>query len=1612
MNMSSAELILSNLTRNSIESWVIYLKSDLQIAQNCKIARETLLEKLCDTKLFSPEIVAAFKDHPPDRKYPVADTDPEKIVLYKNILNALLGMEQALKRLEEFNINPDQYYLTMGTKALEVVKTSVNEIYESIQLINQSKAGVQSIVNPIFTLITPQIIQLQNKMHNLSIGESESRGAELAGAINILPNEEHKDKDISLEIISTFTYSLPQYVDLLQELTTPKATKLSSVHKEKLQAQAQIMKEKLKNLSDAQLGSAAYHSANVLTRLLALSTEVLNKSGPALVTAYDRAVLELNNIRHEVIPTLVIELERTQQNAGLSEGALINTLIPKINYFYATVANSIISYVADPANMVQQAQAVLNSIPLKAMRKLVGDKNKIASSNSTLNSQNLPVLFDAEALYKIEYERRTRLRTAKIQQDNQTIVDTAKQFFNNLDALTNEQYFTDLLYVAADKKVELWRDYLLIRSHIQATNPDIDRFLIYALDPQNSKISTLTTITEAISNPTEAINNINTALGAIGDALMDIYYQHLWGIKPETTLSIPIIKQMQEDIASLARLAKRQIAAVLACKDGVITHIYQERAQGAFDQVHINRASDYAHEHYHTSKPTSGPTILLLAHQVQALNLQITTAENSGIEITSKIINLTEAENGLKEFYDLLDAVDDIQANITGLAEEQKEPLRKAYQKFQVYFLSSACDYGTLAKRQELNDRIVNSLNELTLIQQAQNTALLKKPKLNKQVLMAMKSDLKENLQETKANLIQVRNEIIDADLKAKPKIPNASDNSKDTSLFESIRSLELSAKLDKFIQKTLFTHLQTKLSPKVFQELFGAATSLNDIKLPYTNIYLDGPEVQRYKQLINALYQLHQGLKKIESFEDYSNEDMLSGKGLFIWTVLDTIGNNLGYTYFHLNQLSADPELNRIFNQGLEILKPITDNQLIASYLPFSLENFATSKAITINAVDEWKKQQEIVQSVLQGKELPKKPKAPEKIKKQHLHSGKDYSETEEAKINKTLLDTLGGFINYLVPQEFIPSFLKKDKPTTPTQIDTIANYIYSIIPNELRSMTEEEPVIAEEDEELVVVRTPQEDVGHKMQLFVHAVSKVTQANPYAHQRFVNTMIEFEQQLSKITKLGKEATLKKLESLEKLATDVLEISDELEVQFGYRAGSFSEPIYKRFHEFYDALVLNLNIDESIKTKLFTQGSKTTIKRLNKARIDFLTSGPNISEATKIVTAFDEFEKLLDDYFVIDFANRENEFLEKYQKLQPYLFRINPSYDMHYFFRPLKTPNDFLAAYDEIILLQPQIIKLAERGEKSNSITKELHADRIAYLEGLIELEASQTKQREKYLQLKQLVSQQLKNTPELVNAIGTEYIDIFINQVLNELKDLPNDTLTAPKIAETLKSKKALIAGYSFLKVIVQATNKLIKQEEILYEKDAINLGRIEKMEALNEYRIKLLKIRLPTDVNGDTVLNLFSKNSSFKSIDTLNKEYDALIKGHAILDKMHHRLVNLYNPTKHDLDKITYINTLKTMLSSNVQDLPTRFKNVLEFTQKPENTSIINDTIPEELSLYTSFRRTISAFFNIKIHWMFWKEADNDHELELTTGLEEIKKTLKSFNPGDEGASGPPIL
>ncbi|MFA6302148.1 MAG: hypothetical protein WC627_03335 [Legionella sp.] len=1610
--MSSAERILSIITRKSIESWVIYLKADLQIAQNCKTARETLLKILCDTKLFSPEIVTAFKDHPPNRKYPITDTDPEIIVLYKNIVNALLAMEQALKRLEEININPDQYYLTMGTKALGVVQNSVNEIYEAIQLINQSKAGVQSIVSPIFTLLTPKIIQLQNKMHSLSSGVSENRAMDLAAAINILPNEEHKDKDTSLEIISTFTYTLPQYLDLLQELVAPKATKLSSVHKEKLQAQAQIMKEKLKNLSDAQLGSAAYHSANVLTRLLALSTEVLNKSGPALVTAYDKAVLELNNIRQEVIPALVIELERAEQNAGLHEGVLINTLIPKINYLYATVANSIVSYVADPANMVQQAQAALNSIPLKAMRKLVGDKNKITYSNSTINSENLPILFNAEALYKIEYERRTRLNAAKILQNNQKIVDTAEQFFLSLDALTKEQYFTDLLYVEADKKILLWHDYLLIRPHIQATNPDIDRFLIYALDPKNTKTSTLTTITSALSNPTEAINNVTNTLDAIGTAFMDIYYQHLWGIEPETTVSIPIINQMKDDFASLISLGKNTIAAVVACKTSVITHIYQEHAQGVFDQAHINRASNYAYEHYHTSKPSSEPTILLLAHQVQALKLQITDSENSGVAITSKIIDLTEAEKGLNEFYHLLRDIDDIQANISGLAGEQKEPLRKAYQKFQAYFLSSACDYGTLAKRQELNDRIVNSLNELTLMQQAQNTALLKKPKLNKQVLMAMKSDLKENLQEIKTNLIQVRNEIIDADLKAKPKTPIATDNNKDNSLFESIRSLELSIKLDKFIQNTLFTHLQTKLSPTVFKELFGAATSLNDIKLPYTDMYLDGPEVQRYKQLINALYQLHQGLKKIEHFEDYSNEEMLSRKGLFIWTLLDTIGNNLGHTYFHLHQLSADPELNKILNQGLEILKPITDNQLIKSYLPLSFESFATSKTKTINAVDEWKKQQEIVQTVLQGKELPKKSNAPETIKKQQLHSGKDYSETEEAKANKTLRDTLSGFINYLVPQEFIPSFLKKDKPTTPTQIDTIANYIYSIIPNELKSMTEEEHTITEEDEELVVVTTPEEDVNQKMRLFVHAVSKVTQANPYAHQRFVNTMIVFEQQLSKITKLGKEATLKKLGSLEKLATDVLEICDELEVQFGYKAGSLSEPIYQRFHQFYDALLLNLNIDESIKTKLFTQGSKTTINRLNQARIDLLTSSPEHSEAKKIVTAFNEFEKLLDDYFVIDFANRENEFLEKYQKLQPYLFQINPSFDMHYFFRPLKTPNDFLAAYDEIILLQAPIFKLAERSEKSNSITKELHAERIRYLEKLMELEASQAKQREKYLRLKQFVGQQLKNTPELVNAIGTEYMDIFINQVLNEMKDLPNNTLTASKIAETLNSKKALIAGYSFLKVIVQETNKRIKQEEMLYEKDAINLGRIEKIEALNEYRIKLLRIRLPINATGDTVSNLLSKNSNFKSIDTLNKEYDALIKAHAILEKMHHRLANLYNPTKHDLDKITYINTLKTMLGSNIQDLPTRFKSVLEFTQKEENSSIINDTNPEELSLYTSFRRTISAFFNIKIQWMFWKEVDNDHELELTTGLEEIKKTLTSFNPGDEGGSGPPIL
>ena len=197
--------------RRYIESYILWLKHDLKIADACKSTREQLLKYITNREYFSEELVNYFVRADSNMPFAITTTDPSQVSLLKKLINCLRHAEKGLRKVENLDMSQDRY--TAGI-ACDVVKESypvIHEIYAALQSINHSSADIQNIVGPHLSALMPKIALVSQALEQFTPKHpEESTGALLANVMKNLPTEKHSEAQ-SLENLSSMIFEIPHY---------------------------------------------------------------------------------------------------------------------------------------------------------------------------------------------------------------------------------------------------------------------------------------------------------------------------------------------------------------------------------------------------------------------------------------------------------------------------------------------------------------------------------------------------------------------------------------------------------------------------------------------------------------------------------------------------------------------------------------------------------------------------------------------------------------------------------------------------------------------------------------------------------------------------------------------------------------------------------------------------------------------------------------------------------------------------------------------------------------------------------------------------------------------------------------------------------------------------------------------------------------------------------------------------------------------------------------------------------------------------------------------------------------------------------------------------------
>ncbi|CAM4494124.1 MAG: hypothetical protein LEGION0403_FIIPPAGN_00492 [Legionella sp.] len=1369
------------MNHRDLEKYIIQFKEDLKIADTCKNIRTSILDAITQGEYFSPELATYFVRDDEKAPFKVSSTDPSQVAVLKKLLNALENVEKAISRIEHLDIKRNRYKIGIYKDLVKAGYNAVHEVAAALELINHSSSDIQEIVAPHIKDLMPKMAVAANALGQFTPSKpEESAGALLAGVIQQLPHTKHT-KEQSLENLSTFIFDLPRRFEALQKLVATGASGIATKsitspedYQKAMIQRANETKEYFEKLSTKSgiLGLPSY--IGVIRKLIAHSTDLVNTAAPLTKQAYLDAADKLNEIKHDLLPQLLAELEKIEEGMSLKPGTLTDPVLEQMNTYYTQLATQV-EAIAQTAGVLDSATEYMDSNLGTLVRYLVKDKGSLDVGEKIKPIEGLTVMMDERFVEKRKANQATRLNEARFEAEDNTAKEAATRFFDRLNSYNSIHQALckwSLANVSQTERESFLADYKQFQPHFAAMHPGVDKLIVDAL--------TLPTGTNIVSR------------------LWSSEYKQLYG--------------------------SNHFSKVLACKNDVIEHIEQSKAQADFKARLIDNTMSHAEEvAYETNDKTTKLSTSVQPYVPHVLHFEEgKPAEHyhkQGIVAANHVTKLEQARDGVKQFFDYLreyaqqgepprNTVND-EPLFKSLTAEDKEFLRVQYKKFQPQLVTMGSAY------ERLNEQLVAILNSSTphdpkdpplyLAHVIQQDTLID----GKLVVLEAKAkqDRKTYLDKEQA---QKKKEVTSEPLTAK-----GEEVGKKT-LFGMLSELKLSQSVDNFLQDKFQNYLKENLSPEVWKQLpkeIGTdKLDLDPKNLPYTPLHKDSEEVVMYKQLINSLHYMRVGLKELEALNNTADSTNIFTRAWHLWGAFSALLQNINTSKFHLLEAAGNPGLKAILHEGLDLLEPIKNIPILGDYVKEPMAKSgdylnAPNEASQIDVIQAWKDQQKIVERGLADR-------AP--------------SETTVA----------------IAVEEQGPEDGPEPKPISYVQLIAEKLYQLPVALNRLNGVDD-------------VSLDSKEEVNKQIKSFVDGLNGLS-FGPGTANKVLNTIAKFQMQVSEIGALSHALALARLKEIRsEFGAIFMEAADSAEFHLGLKPGAYSDVVKERFDRFYEALIVNvstefkkdqdglallLDLSDSQKRLTREENRKKDVDATNFAEVaqGMLTSA-NYNELAKQISAFDNLAEIsafdnlpeisaesdvpssaltndfpelqekasraydliqlllaeVDPKFTADFIDNaydesnlqglleqviavqdqvfkptttfeqfqlfvresdfkseedQKKFLEYYVEFQPYLRKIDSLYNFNSYLRELQDPADFKAQGKKIVAEAPKLQELIQGLADAKELKLKLCDERINHLHGMIK-------------------AQQEVIGPQKIEAFKEKFFSNYVNANLKRLE-------------------------------------------------------------------------------------------------------------------------------------------------------------------------------------------------------------------------------------------------
>jgi|GEM_PF-4500573 len=489
-----------NEGRRLIEDYVIWLNNDLKLSTTCDDVRGSLLSSLTNGNYFSDELSAYFKNNT-SSSFDVSSRDPAQVVVFKKMLNALQNTASVLRDIENINIQSDRSAAGLGSETLGKLSNAVHELYAVVQLINHSVPDFQIIIGPSISKLLPKIALASEGMNALSSKTTGKAAGDVMGKMTAMLPETAETGNEGVTRLNQQIFQLPHYFEELQKFISTQDISIESItdsddYKKLIDERTEKTQQFLGKIlasSDNLLTPSKYvNYVKILAKLAQHSSELLSTAAPMTIALYHEGVKKLDEIRHDMLPNLVAELEAMEESLALKPGVLTVPLIQQMTGYYEQLASNL-NGIAKAAGVLQDAGKITQTWYMKVAQKLIGTKPVNLQAEKIKPVDSLHILQDKQFVKVTREARVGRFAQAevKIQQLSRK-QDAAMRFFDKL-ATYSTLYRTscrwNLANLYPEDKTFLLSQYKQFQPEFAALHPETDLLIVEALSDKKTPVA-------------------------------------------------------------------------------------------------------------------------------------------------------------------------------------------------------------------------------------------------------------------------------------------------------------------------------------------------------------------------------------------------------------------------------------------------------------------------------------------------------------------------------------------------------------------------------------------------------------------------------------------------------------------------------------------------------------------------------------------------------------------------------------------------------------------------------------------------------------------------------------------------------------------------------------------------------------------------------------------------------------------------------------------------------------------------------------------------------------------------------------------------------------------